>query len=175
VDDLPLAPVNLASVGLGRVVRDSADLITIWKTPYPVLTNYKKLCRRLNWRPFSGGTHKCQGLSGQAGYITSGYRDKGGNINSAHKFALAIDVAIGDIEAQVKISRVAVKYFIRIGLYPENGFIHLDLANRLWMKKYGGRRFWVRKNGIYTCFDEMEEMIGFARRDFSKNKSVSES
>jgi hypothetical protein len=157
--DIPLGPVNLAILGLQRMQEDSADLITIWKTPYPVLTNYMALCRHMGIESFAGGTYFKQGPPSKVGYLTSGYRDSGGRKHSPHKFALAIDMAIGDVRQQIKTAKIARKYFSRMGLYPENGFVHLDLANKLWMKRYGGRRYWVCKKGIYAAFDKFDDMV----------------
>jgi len=116
-------------------------------------------------QPFAGGTYERQGTCTKAGYITSGYR--GGilncRINSPHRFALAIDVAIGPIEKQIAAARKAQPLFPRIGLYLGNSFIHLDLVSEAWMKKYRGRRYWVRIKGVYTSFDIFEAAIDFVK------------
>lgn len=161
-----LLPPNLAKLGLKRATEpDVPDLITIWKTPYPVLTRYKLLCKDLGIQPFAGGTYEQQGPCTKTGYITSGYRDDILNcrINSPHRFALAIDVIVGETEKQIAVARRAQIYFPRIGLYPGNGFIHLDLASEAWMKRYHGRRFWVRIKGVYTSFDIFEAAIDFVK------------
>lgn len=156
---------NLAVLGVERRGDGVApDLETIWISPYPVLTNYQKLMRRLGWKAYAGGTRDMQGPSYVQGYITSGYRDLvlGGNTNSPHLFAIALDIAAGGIREQVRAARLAVDYFNRIGLYPENGFIHVDLATPTWMQRHGGRLFWVRKGGKYTSFDDLAKAIIFA-------------
>lgn len=161
-----LLPPNLAKLGLKKAADPGVpDLITIWKTPYPVLTRYKLLCRDLGMQPFAGGTYEKQGPSTKPGYITSGYRDGIINtrINSPHPFALAIDMAIGPIENQIGAASRARFLFPRIGFYPDNGFIHLDLASEAWIRRYHGRRFWVRKNGVYTSFDIFEAATEFAK------------
>lgn len=161
-----LLPPNLAKLGLPRATEpDVPDLITIWKTPYPVLTRYKMLCGELNIQPFAGGTYERQGPPTKVGYITSGYRDGILNcrINSPHRFALAIDMAIGSIVEQIATAKKARLFFSRIGLYPDNKFLHLDLVSETWMKQYRGRRFWVRINGIYTSFDIFEAAIDFVK------------
>lgn len=163
-----LLPPNLARLGLPRATEpDVPDLITVWKTPYPVLTRYGLLCKDLRIQPFAGGTYERQGPRTKPGYITSGYRDGILNcrINSPHRFALAIDVAIGPIEIQIAVAQRAQAYFPRIGLYPSNGFIHLDLASEAWMKRYHGRRFWVRVQGAYTSFDILEAAIDFVKEN----------
>ncbi len=161
-----LLPPNLAKLGLPRATEpDVPDLITIWKTPYPVLTRYKLLCKELGIQPFAGGTYERQGPPTKSGYITSGYRDRILNcrINSPHRFALAIDPIVGPIEKQMAVAKKAQRFFTRIGLYPGNSFIHLDLASEAWMKKYRGRRFWVRIKGIYISFDILEAAIDFVK------------
>lgn len=167
---IELLPPNLAKLGLKRATEpDIPDLVTIWKTPYPVLTRYKYLCGVAGIQPFAGGTYEQQGPSSRIGYITSGYRDGIINcrINSPHLFALAIDVFVGPIEKQISFAKKAQKYFPRIGLYPDNKFIHLDLSSEAWMKKYRGRRFWVRLNNVYTSFDILDAAIDFARERLS--------
>lgn len=161
-----LLPPNLAKLGLPKATEpDVPDLTTIWKTPYPVLTRYKLLCKDLGIQQFAGGTYEQQGPPTKPGYITSGYRDGVINcrVNSPHRFALAVDVIVGQIEQQIKAARRAQAYFPRIGLYPGNSFIHLDLASEAWMKRYRGRRFWVRMRGIYTSFDILEAAIDFVK------------
>lgn len=160
-------PPNLAALGVRRATPDgAADLITIAKTPYPVLSSYKEVCRRMGLPPFGGGTHENQGSRGP-GFITSGYRDDvmENRGNSPHRFALAIDVIAGDLGEQITMAEAARDIFCRIGLYPHNGFIHMDLCNDLWMKAYGGRAFWVRGlKGIYTSFDTLDAAVLFAQQ-----------
>jgi hypothetical protein len=167
--EVELIPPNLADFGLKQATMPGiADLITIWRTPYPVLTRYEIFCEKLGIEPFAGGTYQLQGHPNKVGYITSGYRDDiiEGRNNSPHRFALAIDVIIGGIEQQVQAAFVASQLFPRIGLYPHNGFLHLDLANSAWMKKYGGRRYWVRdKLGHYFSFDDLQNAIECAQTD----------
>lgn len=161
-----LLPPNLAKLRLKRATEDGVpDLITIWKTPYPVLTRYKLLCKDLRIQAFAGGTYERQGPCTKPGYVTSGYRDGILNcrINSPHRFALAIDIIIGRIEQQIAAAKKAQLFFPRIGLYPGNSFIHLDLVSEAWMKKYHGRRFWVRMKGVYTSFDIFEAAIDFVK------------
>lgn len=164
---IELLPPNLAKLGLKRATEaDIPDLITIWKTPYPVLTRYKILCKDLRMQPFAGGTYEKQGLSVRPGYITSGYRDSiiEGRKNSPHQFALAIDVAIGDCEHQIQAAFFAAPLFPRIGFYPHNGFMHFDLASEAWMRKYSGRQYWVRnKAGIYSSFDILEDAVKYLK------------
>jgi hypothetical protein len=160
--DITLVPPNLAALGVRRRVESVADLLTIWDSPYPVITNYGRFCRAAGITPFNGGTHDAQGPMGP-GYITSGYRDAAleGRHNSPHRFALAIDVAIGDAVAQVRAAEYAIQFFTRVGFYPDNGFLHLDLCPVAWMTRYGGRRFWVRRSGTYTSFDTFEAAVDF--------------
>jgi hypothetical protein len=160
--DVSLVPPNLAAFGVRRRIGPQADLLTIWDTPYPVITNFTRVCRELGLDPFNGGTHDRQGPHGP-GYVTSGYRDNvlEGRPNSPHRFGLALDVVVGDVDAQIEFAGVAVKHFTRVGLYPGDGFVHVDLCPLCWMQKYGGRRFWVRRSGTYTSFDTFEAAVDF--------------
>jgi|GEM_PF-3364785 len=163
---IELVPPNLAALGVKRRQGPpEADILTIWDTPYPVITRYKLLCDRLDIAPFAGGILRRQGSPLHRSYITSGYRDQiiGGNEWSAHLLALALDIAIGDIEAQIKAAMIAVSLFTRVGLYPDNDFIHVDLVNDAWIQKYQKSRYWVRRNGIYTPFSHIDSAIQFAR------------
>jgi len=163
MEDIVLVPPNLAALGVKRATPiDTPDLITLAKAAYPVLEKYGDFCNELKLSPFAGGTFRKQVSPLKPGYITSGYRDNSDRENSPHLFALAIDVFVGDIAAQIRAAEVARKYFVRIGLYPDNHFIHLDLANEAWMLKYHGRRYWVRKSGQYTSFDDLSSAIRYA-------------
>lgn len=97
--------------------------------------------------------------------ITSGYRDR--NVdpevkNSPHKFAIALDLAAGKLEKQVEWARVAVKHFNRVGLYPQRGIIHVDMADPEWIETYNGAKYWVCLNDKYTGFETLEQAITYA-------------
>lgn len=152
---------NLARLGHKRLVAEpKPDLITIQRTPYPVLTNYLKLCRMLGVPPYCGRDFTDQGSANGVGCITSGYRDT--DLNSPHEYGIAIDVIVGDVRAQVTAGRVALQYFCRVGLYPDNGIIHLDVAPEEWIVRHKKARFWVRYKGKYTTFNEYDEAACFA-------------
>jgi len=169
--DISLIPPYLPKYGVVRQEPvPKADLRTIWDTPYPVISNYLRLCEVLGWRPFGGGSLYEQGSKDIAGYITSGYRDSTEGLQdapySAHKFGLAIDVAVGTIKKQIEIFNEAIKFYTRIGLYPKEKIVHLDLAPVVWMQRYNGKRFWVKHwvdgQPFYKNFDEVQELIYFA-------------
>jgi len=156
-----IAP-NLAIMGVPRATPDHIpDLITVRATPYPVLTRYKLLCQDFRVIPFAGGDYVNQGPNWNTGFVTSGYRIHGSE-NSPHRFALAIDIAVGDLAEQIKWGRQALRYFFRVGLYPQNGIIHVDLCDEHWQRRFGGRPSWVRIDGKYTSFATLEEAIAFA-------------
>jgi hypothetical protein len=147
---IDVLPINLAEdLGIRRKPPlSAADLKTIWKiTPYPVITNYLRLCKLVGWEPFGGGTRQVQGDPHKVGYITSGYRDAilNGNKLSAHRYGLALDVCAGGPEDQIRAAEMAVEHglFNRIGLYPRHGFMHFDLMPTAWIEKYHRTRFWV--------------------------------
>lgn len=158
--DVQLVPPNLAAMGVKRqVASPKADLLTIWQSPYPVITRYKMWCEAVNLKPFGGGEIHAQ--KNDVGLITSGFRDVlvEGRAESPHLYALAIDVAVGDLFRQVGVAPAALGFFSRIGLYPDNGFIHLDLVPQSWMDKFKKKRFWYRKDGDYQSFDSWPEMM----------------
>jgi len=161
-----LLPPNLGAMGYSRATPDDEpDLITIYRTPYPVLRRYQYLCKDLRIKPYAGGTHEKQGVR-QAGYILSGYRQEvvEGRENSPHRFAFAIDVITGDIQLQAAWAVRGQLYFPRIGLYPFNNFMHFDLASPEWINHYAAARFWVRdQSGAYHVFKTLKDTIGFAR------------
>ena len=168
-----LFPANLAKLGLKRrIAEPNADLITVALTPYPVLARYKILCLRLGVPPFTGGTYEKQGSDFGVGFLTSGFRDS--DRNSPHEYGFAIDMAVGDLDAQIRAGRLGLDLFDRIGLYPENGFVHLDLAPPEWIEKFNGKHFWVKNkrklresNGReYVGFDNFELAVQFARDHF---------
>lgn len=143
-------------MGLKRATPpDVPDLITIYRSPYPVLRNYKRLMNDLQLEPFAGGTHIRQGRM-QPGLIISGYRD-GTSYLSPHGFAVALDIAIGGLSLQYRAANIAIRYFERVGLYPQNGFIHVDLFDEILREYYKKKRFWVRINGEYTAFDDLDK------------------
>jgi len=144
---IDVLPPNLAELGIQRKHPISAaDLETIWRIPdYPVITQYLRLCDQLGWEPFGGGTRQIQGSHSQPGFITSGYRDAiiNGNKHSAHRYALALDIHVGNAQAQIAAAHKAVNYFNRVGLYPDGSFIHVDLMPFTWVEIYRRKRFWV--------------------------------
>lgn len=167
MNDIALIPPNLAALGVSRQVQPPApDLITVWQTPYPVLTNYKLLCADVGIEAFAGGTYLKQGSSWLPGYVSSGYRVSIGAENSPHKYALAIDVVAPKLELQIELVRFALKYFTRSGLYPNMSIIHLDLMPAVWIKKFNAARHWVCfKMGdkkTYHNFGDLDSAIRFA-------------
>lgn len=168
--DIDLVPPNLAQFGVERKIESPiADLITIWKTPYPVLTRYKLLCAKFDWAPFAGGTYQHQGDERKQGYITSGYRDViiNGRKNSPHLYALAIDVAVGDIIHQIEWAKAADMLFTRIGIYPQRGFVHIDLVSIAWINKFSdiNKRYWIQlKDRNYQYFSKLDDMFAQIHR-----------
>jgi len=179
-DKIILLPPNLAELGVMRAVPEpDPDLIIIWETPNPVLTNYKKFCREAGLEAFAGGNYKRQGLKDKTGYITSGYRDGSegiGTKHSEHNSALCVDVNIGDVRRQIQLAEIAMKYFHRIGFYPRERIMHLGLGNDAWMdwvrRRYKTvcKRFWVKvwSNGqsFYRGFDVIEDAIKYLEDNY---------
>ena len=160
-----LLPQNLAALGVKRQGDGkAADLLTVYATTYPVLTNYKALCGRLGWHPYAGGSMDMQGDRSIQGFLTSGYRDEliEGRTNSPHLYAVALDMAVGGFVEQARVARHAADLFYRIGFYPDNGFLHIDLMSPEWIARYNASRYWVRKNGIYKPFDNIGDAITYS-------------
>lgn len=156
-----LLPPNLMKLGHKRLVDPKPDILTVWRTPYPVITPFKKVCKKAGLSIFGGGTVFLQGNPNQAGYITSGYRDKilDGNNNSPHFYGFAIDSFVGSLESQIEVAKIAEPYYSRIGIYPHRGILHLDCAPEDWIKKYNKRRYWVGFISEYKYFDTLDEAI----------------
>lgn len=150
-------PVNLATVGVKRRGhKNEADLDTIMRTSHPVLSAYWQLCIAAKLKPYAGGTYLIQGPSNIPGYCTSGFRDKviQGNGTSPHLWGFALDVAVGDVARQMEVAALALDYFVRVGIYPANGFIHVDQAPEIWIATYGKARVWMKdkSRGIDESF-----------------------
>lgn len=61
------------------------------------------------------------------------------------------------------MAQVADWHFTRVGLYPQNNFVHVDLMPRIYWERYGLAKYWVRISGKYHHFDTLEEAIEFAK------------
>jgi hypothetical protein len=132
-------------------------------TPYPVIGSYLRTMETLNIIPFGGGTKEHQGER-KEGYVLSGYRFHvlNGNKESPHRYAMALDIEAYR-ERQVVIGRTALESgFTRVGLYPQQGFAHVDVAPPNWMVRFHKARFWVKANGVYRYFDRWDEAEAFA-------------
>lgn len=168
-----LCPPNLMAMGVKRkdhlqpserIGQRDPDIQTIWGIPeYPVITQYKKLCADTGLSPFGGGTMEEQGT--EPGRITSGYRDEviDDNELSPHFFGFAIDVFVGGPAEQIKVALAAGHYFSRVGLYPDDLFVHLDLAPKVWVQRYGKAWAWVKHNGVYLAQNSHEAAITYVR------------
>lgn len=158
-----LIPPNLAELGVIRRGGGEADLETIWLTPYPVISNYLWLMDELGWVPFGGGTRQKQ-RSRINGFITSGYRDKvlNGNEESPHLYAFAEDFVCIGLRRQIEVGRKAAQKYPRVGLYPDRGFIHCDVAPDNWIERYNKARYWVTFKGKTEVFSEYNDAAKFA-------------
>ena len=161
---------NLGNMGL--IQRGDPDLMAPWLSPYPMHQTYHLWCSAMKIKPYAGGravvdSGRVIGFVQGAGTgrITSGYRQYiiGANEHSAHRFALAWDIHIGDAQEQGAAALVAAKYFNRVGLYPESTFIHVDLAPDDWISHYRKYKFWVRTGGTYIGFSNLREAVRTAQ------------
>ena len=80
-----------------------------------------------------------------------------GNINSPHRFGLALDVIF--LSNILKAARAAGLYFSRVGIYPQKKFIHVDLVEDNWIKQYLKERFWVNADNEYFYFDNLSDAL----------------
>ncbi len=160
-------PPNLAAFGVKRRTEEPiADLKTIWQTPYPIITRYQGLCNDAGLALFGGGSMDCPAPSPiKPGAITSGYRDTGKDIESRspHAHTMALDIFIGTSEDQVRVAQIALQYYTRVGLYPDEGFIHVDLMPLAWVQRYGKTASWVRLGGKYASFPNLNGSIAFVQ------------
>ena len=89
-------------------------------------------------------------------YITSGIRCKkenkrvGGYSRSPHLTGKAVDIYAK--KTTLKDLAIAARDvgFTRVGLYPDNHFIHIDII-RPW-----GSASWIRRKGIYIYYKTLE-------------------
>jgi len=83
--------------------------------------------------------------------ITSGYRCSaenkkvGGSVNSPHLLGEAADIYCKSMDIYELAGRADL-IFSRIGIYPDNHFIHVDILPA------SPSKFWVRHKGIYKYF-----------------------
>ena len=153
---------NLAEQGI--VQRGHPDLVTVRQYHPEAMSKLCLLFMQMGY----GMSALVEGGIFPPGIVTSGYRDK--NIdpavkNSPHKFGIAFDLAIGNLDQQIKWLKKAISpsLFNRGGLYPDRGIIHVDIADDEWMQTYNGTRFWVCLGDKYTGFSDMESAINFAQ------------
>lgn len=98
-----------------------------------------------------------------AGRILSGYRSQtynkqiGGTSDSGHRYGLALDIAVGNVNDQIKWARQADKIFTRVGVYPNMGIIHVDLMPYGESYKHGSK-YWVRKRTQYIAANTLTQM-----------------
>lgn len=166
-----LVPPNLAELGVK--MKGNPDLHTIWVSPYPVIVPYKELCTELNIAPFGGGTIEKQGPLG-LGRINSGFRDikynrtVGGARNSAHCFALALDIEFRNFEMVRRAALIASNIYNRIILYGKP-FLHVDQTNSLWHMNYSnGMRFGLSDQDGNFCWRENIHQIIELHKDLYK-------
>ena len=131
------------------------DTKTILENNPELLVAYKALLNKM-------GIEKLDEEMG-TGRIVSGYRSQthnkkiGGTHDSAHRYGLALDIAVGNVNEQIKWARQADKIFTRIGVYPNMGIIHVDLMPYGESYKHGSR-YWVRKRTQYLAANSLNQM-----------------
>lgn len=161
-----LLPPLIAEVGVSRnTPAPVADILTVTLPgfrDYPLHSCYQQFCDRLSWIPYGGGSILVPGDRWQVGSITSGFRDEimNGNRFSAHRYALAFDISVGDATAQLIAARVAAELFPRVGCYPYNGFLHVDLMPDIWTVRYDKKKYWVKgREGYILGTNDFQEVV----------------
>jgi len=163
---------NLSELGLPREVAEPhADIMTIWKTTYPVITPYLKICEPAKLYPFGGGIVQfsngfCLRMDSEdiAGSVqefwkmlekwTVRYFNQGdlpGKIESGYRIdkgihgcALALDIHVGNVQRQIEVAPIAKNQFSCVGLYPQKTCIHVDNSNEAWREQFRpGWQYWV--------------------------------
>ena len=193
MDDIPLEPINISQIPCNvprQTPEPYADILSVWQSPFPVITSYLEVCRLTGLYPFGGGVvlfsnGKCLEMDGEdilrslhefwkmvkAGWEINYFNqgDLPGKIISGYRIdkgihgcLLAIDYHVGNLERQIEVARTARNYFTCIGLYPQKTFIHNDISNEIWRIKHRPNwKYWV-KSDEYHRQDSFFDMVRFA-------------
>ena len=131
------------------------DVKTILENNPELLVAYKALLNRMEIKELDKDIGAGRILSGYRSYIYN--KQIGGVSDSAHRYGLALDIAVGDVREQIKWAREADKIFNRIGVYPNMGIIHVDLMPYGESYKHGSQ-YWVRKRTQYIATSSIGQM-----------------
>ena len=91
--------------------------------------------------------------------ISSGIRCRkynkkiGGYINSPHLTGKAVDIHVRNMSLKELAINAKEVGFTRVGIYPDNHFIHVDII-RPWKSAS-----WIRRKGRYTYYKTLEEAL----------------
>lgn len=126
-------------------MKSNPDIATIKQYHPEVWVQYEELCKKMGASPGA-----CKYLKTKC-CITSGYRhpaynkEIGGAANSPHQLGVALDIYVGkDVKEQLKWADAADELFTRVGIYPSQGHIHIDLAPP---KGEYQLRYWIGSKG----------------------------
>lgn len=127
------------------------DIETIKLYHPEVWIQYTELCKRMGATTLGYPPGVCKSLKTPC-CITSGYRhpaynkEIGGAGNSPHQYGVAIDIYVGkNVKEQLRWADEASKLFTRVGIYPSQTDIHVDLMPPTGQFQ---TRFWIGKKGI---------------------------
>ena len=143
---------------LNAPMKSNPDIETIKQYHPEVWTQYVELCKRMG-----GSPGICKYKPTQC-CVTSGYRhpfynkEIGGAGNSPHQYGVALDIYTGKgAEQQLKAAKLAEGLFTRVGIYPTDTHIHVDLMP---LKEEYQTAFWIGKGGTTlakaTTIQELE-------------------
>jgi len=131
-------------------MKSKIDIETIKQYHPEVWVQYTELCSRMGATTFGNPPGICKSLPVKC-CITSGYRhpaynkEKSGAANSPHQYGTALDIYIGKGKAeQLKWADAADDLFTRVGIYPSDTHIHVDLMPPKGEYKL---RYWIGQGG----------------------------
>ena len=144
-------------------MKSNPDTDTIRQYHPEVWVQYTELCKKMGASPGA-----CKYLKTKC-CITSGYRhpaynmEIGGAANSPHQLGVALDIYVGkDVKEQIRWADAADDLFTRVGIYPSQGHIHVDL---LPPKGEYQLRYWIGSKGkVLERANSFAELQGKAAR-----------
>ena len=115
-------------------MKSNPDIGTIKEQHPEVWSQYVELCKRMGETNLIGDPPGICSKTPAKCCITSGYRhpaynkEIGGASNSAHQYGVALDIYVGKgLKEQLRWADTANGLFTRIGIYPYDTHIHVDL------------------------------------------------
>ena len=152
-------------------MKSNPDIETIKQYHPEVWSQYAELCKKMGAVDIFGSPPGACKSTLTKCCITSGYRhpaynkEIGGVGNSPHQYGVAIDIYVGkSLQEQLRWARAASNYFTRVGIYPSQNDIHVDLMP---LRGAFQTAYWIGSKGTTLAtasnMDQLEkEAIKFA-------------